>query len=341
MADPSKLYLTKRSNGIFYVGYFTDGRRRWKSTGYKFKQDALKALKDFEELFKAKIPVKSFQMFTDEFLLFASKTFSHRTYLIYRGAIGNFLRLCGNLTLTAISPQHLDQYKAIRMGEVAPVSLNIEIRTLRALMNVAVRWRLVKTNPFAQVHELALPEITPTYFTRQDFHRLLNSNMDEWLRDIIVFAVLTGMRRGEILNLKWQDVDLERKTIRIQSNGTFKTKQGRKRVIPMSEGVHCLLTGRAINKTADYVFSRRGFKINDDLVSKKLKFHLRAAGLNDSLHFHSLRHTFASWLVQDGVSLYEVQKLLGHSNISVTQVYSHLQPEKLHSTVNRISLPLN
>lgn len=64
-------------------------------------------------------------------------------------------------------------------------------------------------------------------------------------------------------------------------------------------------------------------------------------GLNEKLHFHSLRHTFASWLVQNGVSLYEVQKLLGHGNISVTQVYAHLQPERLHSTVNRISITLN
>lgn len=341
MSRPTRFSLFKRRNGIYYVIFDHEGQRKWKSTGCKLKQEALKALKDFEELFETKIPAKSFQTFTDEFLPFASRTFSHRTYLIYHGAIGNFQRICGNPTLTALTPQHLDQYKTIRMDEVSPVSLNIEIRTLRALMNVAVRWRLLKANPFAEVQELALPEVTPTYFTREDYHRLLNSNMEEWLRDIIVFAVLTGMRRGEILNLKWPDVDLERKTVRIQSDGTFKTKQGRTRIIPMSEGVYCLVTGRMIKKTGDYVFSRRGFKINDDLVSKKLKLHLRAAGLNDSLHFHSLRHTFASWLVQDGVSLYEVQKLLGHSNISVTQVYSHLQPEKLHSTVNRISIRLN
>ena len=73
----------------------------------------------------------------------------------------------------------------------------------------------------------------------------------------------------------------------------------------------------------------------------KLKKYVTEIGLDGKLHFHSFRHTFASWLVQDGVSLYEVQKLLGHSNIAVTQVYSHLQPEGLHSTVNKISLTLN
>ncbi|MBI5475218.1 MAG: tyrosine-type recombinase/integrase [Ignavibacteriales bacterium] len=66
-----------------------------------------------------------------------------------------------------------------------------------------------------------------------------------------------------------------------------------------------------------------------------------AEQLNSKLHFHSLRHTFATWLVQDGVNIYEVQKLLGHSNMKVIEVYSHLVTSKLHSAVNKISLRLN
>jgi site-specific recombinase XerD len=72
-----------------------------------------------------------------------------------------------------------------------------------------------------------------------------------------------------------------------------------------------------------------------------MRHHLRLAGPDERLHFHSLRHTFASWLVQDEVSLDEVQKLLGHSSIKVTDVYNHLQTEQLHSTVNRIEISLN
>ena len=76
-------------------------------------------------------------------------------------------------------------------------------------------------------------------------------------------------------------------------------------------------------------------------VAKVFKKYAKKAALSEQVHFHSLRHTFASWLVQDGVSLYAVQKRLGHSSISVTQVYSHLQPEQLHETVNRLKINVN
>jgi site-specific recombinase XerD len=92
---------------------------------------------------------------------------------------------------------------------------------------------------------------------------------------------------------------------------------------------------------SELVFHFKGKAINPNWVSKTFKAYARKAGLNDKLHFHSLRHTFASWLVQDGVSIYEVQKLLGHSSVKVTEVYSHLAASELHGAVNRLNLNLN
>ena len=77
-----------------------------------------------------------------------------------------------------------------------------------------------------------------------------------------------------------------------------------------------------------------------EYISKNFKRYAVLAGLDDKVHFHSLRHSFASLLVQAGVSLYEVQRLLGHSSPTVTQVYSHLQPDQMHETVNKISIPV-
>jgi len=326
MSFSSKFYLTKRSNGIYYIGYFDDVRLRWKSTKCSTKSEALKALRSFEKLFRQSVPQKSLQQYAGEFLSYAKSTYARRTWLIYKGAFTNFQASVGNLTLHALTLQHLDQYKTKRLAvNISPVTLNIELRALKASMNTAVRWKLIETNPFAKMRQVGVPEVQPTYFSKCDFQKLLNAITEQWLRELVVFAAMTGMRRGEIINLQWKDVDLQRRVISVQSNPTFKTKQGMRRVVPMNDLVFNLLSAKSAHSSCSYVFHLKGRKIYDDHASKKLKSHVEAVfGEECKLHFHSLRHTFASWLVQDGVSLYEVQKLLGHSNISVTQVYSHL-----------------
>jgi site-specific recombinase XerD len=125
----------------------------------------------------------------------------------------------------------------------------------------------------------------------------------------------------------------------VRNSNTFTTKNRRVRVIPMNDHLYKMLMERKEHVSCELVFHLGTRQLTKDYVSKKFKKLVRKAGLNDKLHFHSLRHTFASWLVQKGVSLYEVQTLLGHTSISVTQCYSHLQPERLHATVNHIDLP--
>jgi len=111
---------------------------------------------------------------------------------------------------------------------------------------------------------------------------------------------------------------------------------------PKSQESACTSLREFVRIVGDIPLHKVGVKqLTKDYLSKRFKRYVHIAGMNPKLHFHSLRHTFATWLVQDGVSLYEVQKLLGHSSIAVTQVYSHLQPEQLHATVNRIVVSLN
>jgi len=111
-------------------------------------------------------------------------------------------------------------------------------------------------------------------------------------------------------------------------------QDGRRRTVPLSETAMYLLNAPRGKSTSEYLFTLNGKRINAGWVTHLFKRYVRHAGLNDRLRFHSLRHTFARWLVQDGVSLYEAQKLLGHSSSAVTEVYSHLQPEQVYSTVN-------
>jgi site-specific recombinase XerD len=92
-----------------------------------------------------------------------------------------------------------------------------------------------------------------------------------------------------------------------------------------------------MKSNSNIVFTYQGKPIKQDFISKKFKKYVIKANLNPNLNFHSLRHTFASWLVQRGVSIYEVSKLLGHSDIKVTKIYSHLSAEDLRASVEKLN----
>ena len=156
---------------------------------------------------------------------------------------------------------------------------------------------------------------------------------EHWLGGIVQFDVNTGLRIGELVNVKWCDIDFENRVIKVKQKEGFVTKSKRDRNVAMNDRVFCLRTSK--KRYGDYVFSwPDGRRMDPVLVSKKFKKYVRLANLGEQYSFHSLRHTFASHLVQRGVSLYIVSKLLGHSNLKTTEVYAHLAPETFHDLVS-------
>ena len=138
------------------------------------------------------------------------------------------------------------------------------------------------------------------------------------------------MRQDEIFSLKWSEVDLFRKTVTV-----IRSKNGEKRTIPMNRKVYELLKRKSKVRhiRSNYVFlSEAGTKIDDRNLRRAFYKVLNKAGIKD-FRFHDLRHTFATRLVQAGVDLYKVQKLLGHKDITMTQRYSHHYPESLRDGV--------
>lgn len=337
----SRVSLFKRSNGVWYILYDQQGRRRWKSTGRKLKSEALAQLVDLKEPPEHKPQTKRINEFAKEFLDFAEVNYARSSCDIFRVCLRNLLRIAGNCPLQALEQRHVDLYKTDRLKTKSPVSVNIELRSLRTILNYALRWKLIEENPFKCVQLVRVPEMPPLYFTKEQFEILLSVIQEEWFKEIVIFTVLTGMRRGEVCNLRWCDVDLERKLAHVHSTPTFRSKWGKQRVIPLNDWIVQRLSQRSSGEDGEYVFTFEGKKVDESYLTHKFGDYMRAARLNGKLHFHSLRHTFATWLVQQSVSIYEVQKLLGHSSIEMTQIYSHLQSEQLHGTVNKITLPLN
>jgi len=337
------MFLSKDSrSGIYYVWYKNElGKRQRVSTRSRKKTEAIRFLqsfksKDHERTQKAKRTLLTDYM--NDFFQYANNCLSSGTVTLYKVALKNFLRLIGNLPLMAYTPLHFDTYKNERLKTIKPVTVNIELRTLKAFFNTAVRWNLIEKNP-CQTKLVKVPERLPTYLTKEDLTKLISVIKENWLKEIIIFAVSTGLRRSEIVNLKWHQVDLERKLIRIESNPTFYTKTGKMRILPLNDTALYILHFKNSNsKQSEYVFSLNGKKIFANWITHLFKHYVKLSNINQDIHFHSLRHTFASWLAQDGTSLYVIKNLLGHADIKTTQIYSHLQPENLHNEVNRINL---
>ena len=336
----SKIYLFKRPNGIWYILYTVDGRKKWKSTGCTDRGSALKKLSEFEKPAKPKPTSSTFSSFVSEFLAFAKSTYAKSSVTIFTLCLRHLQAMAGDCHLSAITPRHVDLYKSNRLRQVSATSVNVELRSLRTIFNIAIRWDLIETNPFKSVKLLRIPESAPTFFSRADFAKLMDAIGSHWIREVILFGVSTGLRRGEIMNLKWEDVNLEGRTAEIRSSVSYTVKAGKRRIIPLSDAAISVLQQRKVRSRTALVFDKNGVQVGVGYVTHKLKYFIRLAGLNPALHFHSLRHTFGTWLAQDRVSIYEIQKLLGHSDISMTQIYSHLVTSELHDAVNRIRVGL-
>jgi integrase len=338
MYPQQKLSLYRRSNGFYYIGFEVDGNRHWKSTGKRKKSDALRAMSDYRESIAVVNDHIKLGVLKKKVLSHVKDHYRPKTHEIYKLALDKFYSYIGDIKVSKISQYHIDKFKLFLLKNVSANTVNIYLRMLKASFNHAIRWNDIEKNPFKGVEMVKVPERAPIHFKKEEFSKVLGAIQEDWLRDAVLFTLLTGVRRGEMINLRWEEVDMESKLVHIQSSATFRTKAGKRRAIPLNDTALEILRKRITMQDCEYVFSNKGKQLYAHWVTKKFRQYVRGQGLNRLLHFHSLRHTFATWLVKAGVSIYEVQKLLGHSNVTVTQVYSHLASEELHSAVARLQL---
>ena len=330
--------LFKRSNGIYYI--VTDGNngsRRWISTGERLKSKALKQLASHANSPEPPHKSPSLSIFARHFNASVSTFLAQGTLDIYNKSMKAFLSIVGDQEISSITAWHIDLFKQRRLGSVSPATLNIDLRTLRAAFSFAVRWKMLEANPFTRVPLCPIPDASPLFFKAEEFNRIVSSIKEDWLKSIVILAACTGLRRGELVNLAWNDVDWVQKVVRIHSSSNFKTKSGKRRTVPLNEIAEKLLVKLHAASMTDYVFNIDGRKVRDVWVTRRFKHYLRKQGFREEYHFHHIRHSTASWLVQMGTPIYEIQKLLGHSNSRVTEIYSHLAPSQLHGTVEMLT----
>lgn len=211
-------------------------------------------------------------------------------------------------------------------------SANRLVILFRYMFNLAIKWETpgANTNPASGVALFDDPPTKERYLSTDEAQRLygaVTNSASPMLKYIVPMLILTGARRREVLDAQWNDFDFDTMMWRIPM-----TKSGKPRHIPLSDGVIRLL--RSIPKTnSSYVFANPNTLKPYTSIFNPWSTARHNAGLDD-VRLHDLRHSFASFLVNNGRSLYEVQKLLGHSQIKTTQRYAHLSQDTLREAAS-------
>lgn len=272
----------------------------------------------------------------------------------------NLIKFFKNVRLRAITPTRIEAYKQWRLtnkafcqkchhnlhpqGEictartVSPSTVNRDLATLSALFSTAVRHSKIKENPMQMVKKFPEPEPRTRFLTPDEKERLLReleSGENRQMQDIVLIALLTGWRKGQILGIQKADLDSVTQSVLLQ-----KSKRSARRHVPVSSAVWEILSSLAGTRT-DYLFinSKTGGKLGD---FKKTWWNiLEKVGIKNDFHFHDLRHSFATDLLRLGAREFQIQAALGHASIKTTRGYAHVQDDDLRVSLNLLGERLN
>jgi integrase len=327
-------------NENWFLDFYAHGRRVREKVGSS-KGEALRALSvrkaevalgKFNLVPRASIP--TFKILSDRYEDLVSIHKKGRAVEHY--VIQMLVHIFGKRRISDLTAEDAERFQAIRSRQVKPATVNREMTVLKHMMSKALAWKLVATNPFRGIRSLKVPRRLERILELDEETRLLaacDRVRSRFLRTVVLLALNTGMRRGELLSLQWPQIDISRRKIRILN---AKTDSG-ERTIPMNSTVHGLLADLQRSKTSELVFPsnrKAGERILD--LKKGFKKAVLVAKLQRHLRFHDLRHTFATRLVQAGVDIITVQHLLGHARISMTARYAHSPNASRIAAVERL-----
>ena len=334
------MFLSKRSNGFYYIFYDNLNRKKTCiSCKTKLKSEALKFLSNFQSEIKSRIASKvipiDIKTFQFEYLKYSESIHSENTTKVFKVTFNFLLEYFGNVNLTEVTPQKLDGYFQKRIIDSSIYPARKDLINLSSAFNWAVKQKYLNENPCKGFKRFKIPEKQPLFFSEIDFEILMKVIDKPDIKDLVKFAINTGLRQMELLTLQWNQINFKDKSL-ILDNRNYLTKSKKIRSIPLNVNALQILTERELNKTGVLIFTFKGEPINRHFLVKQFKKYVIFAKLNPALSFHSLRHSFASHLVQRGASIYSVSKLLGHSNLKVTEIYSHLRSEDLMKSVSML-----
>ncbi|MEE9913253.1 MAG: site-specific integrase [Deltaproteobacteria bacterium] len=345
-----------RPDKCYDITYGKDGKKVWEKVGWvsegysvklasELRANRIQAIRHGEELPKEKPKAPYFKDVAKKYIEWAEHNKSRA------GRDDKYM--CKNHLSPALDDRRLDEISSFDLerlknklvkAEYSPGTVKHCLVLIRQIFNKAILWKMyIGENPIKGVKLPTLQNQRERFLNYEQADLLLNElkvdnnrtknpaeKKDPLLHDMALLALHCGLRAGEIFNLKGQDLDFENKQINISDP---KNKESRKAY--MTKDIYKALSKRAPESPDDYIFKDKKHRGKITSISNAFGKAIAKLGLNKGITdrrqmvtFHSLRHTFASWLALQGESLLTIKELLGHRTMTMTMRYAHLMPEQ-------------
>ncbi|MWN90988.1 tyrosine-type recombinase/integrase [Gilliamella sp. Pra-s65] len=329
--------LSKR-NGVYYIDIRTpSGERIRRSTGVSDK----KLAQEYHDKVKhelwavSRLDKRLERTFDEALLLLLNDGKGQKDYATKVRHAKYWRSIFGGKNLSSITGETIDNnlptHNAKNKEPLAPATINKYRKTILRALSLAQKNNWISSVPY--VGKQKEPKVRVRWITKQQAQDMLNNISIDWLRDVCLFALLTGARRTEILSLTWDKIDFQNK-IAIVSNDIAKNGKARSLLLN-DEAIELLRNRRLIN--SKYVFVSTNNNPLKDIDRRAFNRATEICNIED-FHFHDLRHTWASWHVQSGTPLFTLQELGGWETLEMVKKYAHLNAEHLSHFSNAVTI---
>ena len=225
-----------------------------------------------------------------------------------------------------ISVELLEKYKIGLLKNNKPKTAQNTLGIIQTMLKHALKLKYIQENPVTQLDTIrGIQKNKQKYLTKEEIETLLKASEGHYFKDLVVVGIYTGMRRGELINLCFEDVDTKKKLIYIKNKENFTTKSRKERIIPLHQNLYEFFNENKHNK--GYCFTKNGNPLNPKTLT--LRFIKLCNNLDlKEISLHTLRHTFISYCLIEGISIFKVAKWAGHSTTNITELYGHLCAEE-------------
>jgi len=286
--------------------------------------------------------------FFEIYLNYCRTNVSHNHFLSIQKHLVNFWGIVGHRPdLLEISTTDIENFKSHFLKTATPKTLNKAVKYVKAMFNRAIDWSYLTTNPAQPVKLIRVSKSgTPYCLPLKEIKQLL-LNCPSWFYPVVYTFLVTGMRRGELIHLRWCDIDLHNRLVHIRNQEAFHTKSYLPRTVGMKQALYEILcdmypSGDRNHHKSNSEFDNKSVFLSPDgipysgsILQKIWTKIKQKLGINYRLH--DFRHTFCSYLILRGVDLKTVQVLMGHSDVRTTmQIYAHVQTTHLQRAVEKL-----